>query len=151
MTERGTFGSFVTIDPVKLADYMRSPNGPVMRMLIEDGEAVKDEAKRRVGVYEPPPAGPQRARRPGTLRDSIVKRIGVEDGLPVVQVGSDDPIALWHHEGTESHTIEPRTRPRLVFYWKKVGRVVTALRVNHPGTKPNRFLTDSLAILRGRH
>lgn len=146
----GAGGTFVRIDPAKLAEFMRSPSGPVYRMLIEDGEAVKDEAKRRVGVHEPTP-GERRARRPGTLRDSIVKRIGEENGLPAVQVGSDDPVALWHHEGTESHPITPVSAPRLVFYWKKVGAVVTALRVNHPGTKPNRFLLDALSVLRSRH
>lgn len=150
MTARGTFGSFVTIDPTKLAEFMRSPEGPVYRMLIEDGEAVKEEAKKLVGVHEPTP-GERRARRPGTLRDSIVKRIGIENGLPAVQVGSNDPIALWHHEGTEPHTIVPVNAPRLVFYWKKVGAVVSALRVSHPGTRPNRFLTNALAVLRGRH
>lgn len=152
-TSENTGSTFVQVDvdPVKLAELMRSPDGPVMRMLIEDGEAVKQEAQRLVGVYDPPPEGPPRSRRPGTLRDSIVKRIGTDNGLPVVQVGSDDPIALWHHEGTEPHTITPSSAPRLVFYWKKVGRVVSALRVNHPGTKPNRFLTDALAVLRGRH
>lgn len=146
-----TFGVQVEIEPQKLAEYLRGPDGPVFRMLIEDGERVKDEAKRLVGVYVPPPGGPDRSRRPGTLRDSIVKRMGTDNGLPVVQVGSDDPIALWHHEGTEPHTITPSSAPRLVFYWAKVGRVVAALRVNHPGTKPNRFLTDALAVLRGRH
>lgn len=150
MTTHSEFGSYVTIDPTKLAEFMRSEEGPVFRMLIEDGEVVKQEAKRLVGVHEPVP-GERRSRRPGTLRDSIVKRIGTENGLPAVQVGSDDPIALIHHEGTEPHTIEPRTAPRLVFYWKKIGAVVSALRVDHPGTKPNRFLTNALAVLQGRH
>ncbi len=152
MTSKGTFGSYVVVDPVKLADYMRSPEGPVFRMLIEDGEIVKDEAKRLVGVYDPPDSysAANRERRPGTLRDSIVKRIVTENGLPAVLVGSDDPIALWHHEGTQPHVIVPVNKPMLVFYWKKVGGVVRALRVSHPGTQPNRFLTNALNALRGR-
>lgn len=150
MTERGTFGTYVQIHPSQLADFLRSEQGPVFRMLIEDGEAVKQEAQRRCPVHESVP-GEQRDRRPGTLRDSIVKRIGVEDGMPVVHVGSDDKVALWVHEGTESHIITPVSAPRLVFYWKKIGAVVAALRVNHPGTKPNRFLLDALSVLRGRH
>lgn len=148
MSERNG-NAFVVIDPSKLAEFMRSEQGPVFRMLIEDGEAVKDEAKRRVGVYQLPPGGPARKRRPGTLRDSIVKRIGVEDGMPVVQVGSDDPIALYHHEGTQPHAITGN--PLLVFWSNMYGRVIAVHRVNHPGTKPNRFLTDALGILRGRH
>lgn len=149
MVTEGAGGTFVQIDPVKLAEFIRSPEGPVFRKLIEDGEAVKTEAKRLVGVHEPTP-GEQRTRRPGTLRDSIVKRVGTEDGKPTVLVGSDDPIALWHHEGTEPHTITASRAPFLVFFWKKVGHVVRFRSVNHPGTQPNRFLLNALNVLRGR-
>lgn len=148
MTTSAPGGFSVTVDPARLAAYMRSSEGPVFRRLIEDGEAVKDEAKRLVGVYDPPPEGPTRQRRPGTLRDSIVKRIGTDNGLPTVQVGSDDPIALIHHEGTEPHLITPSRAQFLVFYWRQVGGVVRARRVNHPGTRPNRFLLDALRVIR---
>jgi hypothetical protein len=143
----------VVVNPVKLAELLRGHDGPVVRRLIEDGEAVKDEAKRLVGVYVPPDAysAANRSRRPGTLRDSIVKRIVTDGGNVAVEVGSDDPIALWHHEGTQPHTITPSIRPMLVFYWKRVGKVVRALMVRHPGTKPNRFLLDALRVLRGRY
>jgi hypothetical protein len=151
-----TGGSFdqtrVVIDPQKLAELLRSPQGVVMRRLFEDAEIVKQGAQRRVGVYKPPPAGPQRARPPGTLRDSIVKRVVTLGGGDLaIMVGSDDPIALWHHEGTEPHIIAARNAPRLVFYWSVAGGVVSFMQVNHPGTKPNRYLTDSLAVLRGRY
>lgn len=148
----GTFGSYVLIDPVKLADLMRSPSGPVVRLLLEDGELVKTEAQRLVGVHKPDPGDPmagRRARRPGTLRDSIVKRLAEYGGGVAVLVGSDDPIALWHHEGTVPHIITPRVRPALVFYSAKVGRVVRTLMVHHRGTKPNRFLVDALRVLAG--
>lgn len=147
-------GYRITVDPQKLAEVLRSPNGPVMRRLIEDGELVKREAQRLVGVYRPPDAysAATRRRRPGTLRDSITKRVVAgPGGQPEVQVGSDDKIALWHHEGTIPHTIRPRTKPLLVFFWPKVGRVVAFRSVNHPGTQPNRFLTKALAVLRGRY
>lgn len=152
MALRGTFGNRVTIEPVKLAEFLRSPNGPVVRRLIEDGEAVKREAQRLVGVYEPPDAysAAHRKRRPGTLRDSIVKRVVTEGGQPAVLVGSEDPIALIHHEGTVAHTITASRAPMLVFYWRKVGHVVSFHSVNHPGTKPNRFLVNALGVLRGR-
>lgn len=163
MALKGTFGNAVVIDPVKLAEYMRGSNGPVARDMLERGELVKREAQRLVGVYKPPPgsggrrdsggrflANGGRARKPGTLRDSIVKRLVDIGGMPACLVGSEDPIALWHHEGTEPHVIEARNAPRLVFFWPKVGAVVSFKRVNHPGTKPNRFLTNALAVLRGR-
>lgn len=150
MTERGTFGTYVQIDPVKLADFMRSSTGPVIRDMLERGERVKRRAQELVGVYDPPDAysAANRQRRPGTLRDSIVKRVADVGGQPAVIVGSDDPIALLHHEGTQPHPIEARQAPMLVFYWPKAGRVVSFRRVNHPGTQPNRYLTNALDVLR---
>lgn len=146
----GTFTG-VVIDGQKLAEVLRGPNGPVMRELIEAAELVKREAQRRVGVYQPPDAysAANRRRRPGTLRDSIVKRVTEDSRRIAVQVGSNDPIAYLHHEGTVAHVIQARRRPMLVFYWPKVGRVVAFKRVNHPGTDPNRFLTDALAVVIG--
>lgn len=143
----------LVIDPVKLAELMRSPQGPVIRRLIEDAEVVKQGAQRRVGVYRPPDAyaAANRKRRPGTLRDSIVKRVTSDGQGTYVEVGTADPVGLWHHEGTQPHEISPRTAPRLVFFWPKVGHVVSLARVNHPGTRPNRFLTDSLQDLRRRY
>ena len=164
-------GNLVVIDGAKLAELLRGPNGPVVRALLEAGEIVKSGARRRVGVYEPPDAyaAAHRGRRPGTLRDSIVKRVTVGGPTGVaVEVGSDDDSALLHHEGTVPHVIRPRqvpltkagtprkrirpgdVKPYLAFYWPAVGHVVRTRQVRHPGTRPNRYLTDSLADLRGR-
>lgn len=144
-------GVSVKLDPQAVAFVLRGPQGPVVRSLFKEAEYVKKDAKRRVGVGTVPPAGPRRTRRPGTLRDSIVKRIANRGGEISVEVGSDDEIALWHHEGTRPHQITPRRAPRLVFYWAKVGSVVSFPRVSHPGTQPNRFLTDAVRALRGRY
>jgi hypothetical protein len=138
----------VRIDPREVAAFLNSESGPVFRWFVIAGDKVKAEAQRRVGVYEPPPEGPQRARRPGTLRDSIVKRVVRGGAGFVIEVGSEDEIALWHHEGTVPHVIVPVRAPRLVFWSSRAGRVVYATRVNHPGTQPNRYLTDALAVLR---
>ncbi len=148
----GTFGGSVIVDPRKVADLMRSPQGPVVRRMIEDGQKVKREAQRLVGVYRPPDAwsAAHRGRRPGTLRDSIVTRLVHAANSPnglVVLVGSEDPIALLHHEGTIPHQIRPKSKPRLVFFSRKAGKVVYAKLVNHPGTKPVRYLTDALRVL----
>lgn len=61
------------------------------------------------------------------------------------QVGSDVPYALYMHEGTKPHTIKPR-KPGgvLVFFWPKVGHVVHFKSVNHPGTRPYKFLERGL-------
>lgn len=141
----GTFRG-VVIDSSALAQSIRDMPG-LLRYQLIIGDRVKEEAQRRVGVYKPPPEGPQRKRRPGTLRDSIVKRITERDGLPVVQIGSEDEIALWHHEGTQPHVIAPRNGTRLVFWSEEANRLVFARWVHHPGTRPNRFLTDALAAI----
>lgn len=77
MADGGTFGTYVIIDPRKLAEVLRGPHGPVTRYLIDVGEKVKQEAIQECPVYDPPDAysAAHRERRPGTLRDSIVKRV----------------------------------------------------------------------------
>lgn len=145
-----TFRDRIVIDPAALADYVRGPNGPVFRALSQAGDVVKRRAQARVGVWKPVPGDPFAARRAarragGTLRDSIVKRVTIRDGVPVFIVGSEDPIALIHHEGTPPHPIVARRRPRLVFFAN--GHVQRRLSVRHPGTRPNRYLTDSLYAL----
>lgn len=61
----------------------------------------------------------------------------------VGRVGSDSPIAKMHHNGTPPHIIVPRTKSTLRY--SQNGKIVYSKLVHHPGTKPNRFLTDSLA------
>jgi hypothetical protein len=136
----------VVMDPVAVAQFLRSRNGPVLRQLIVLGNQVKTGAQKQVGVHELTP-GERRARKPGTLRDSIVTRIVERAEGPAVMVGSEDPIALMHHEGTRPHVIRARRAPMLVFYWRRVGRVVAFKKVNHPGTQPNHYLTDPLEAL----
>ncbi len=117
---------------------MRGPNGLLIRELIVAGDIVKAGAKKRVGVDS------------GELRDSIVKRITRDGDSVRVFVGSEVEHAVLHHEGTEPHRIEPRKRGGVLsFQWK--GERVFFAHVNHPGTKPNRFLTDSLKDLEGRY
>lgn len=137
----------IVVDGDKVRRYFTEAGGDVVRFMLQQGELVKQEAQRLVGVYQPPPAGPQRARRPGTLRDSIVKRFQVTSDGVVVTVGSEDPIALIHHEGTEPHTITARNAPTLVFWSERAGAVISVRQVQHPGTQPNRFLTEALAVL----
>lgn len=135
------------VDPQRLAAFLRDEDSGLFRHLVIEGEKVKVEAQRLVGVYELPPAGPARKRRPGTLRDSIVKRVVREGGGFVVVVGSEDEVALIHHEGTVPHVIRAVNAPRLVFWSRREGRVVYRIAVNHPGTQPNRYLVDALAVL----
>lgn len=146
------------MDPKGLAELLRGPNGPVYRRLIEDGELVKNKAKQECPVHKPEAVltfNTRENRRVGQLRDSIVKRVVVDsDGGPAVLVGSEDPVALWVHEGTVPHPIRARNAPRLVFYWRKGFNgpgIYRFKQVNHPGTQPNRFLLRALTVLRGRY
>jgi hypothetical protein len=52
--------------------------------------------------------------------------------------------AIYVHNGTRPHTIIPTRAPLLVFFWAKMGRVVTFGKVNHPGTVENPFLARAL-------
>lgn len=156
MVLRGTFGQAVVIDPVKLAEFFRSEQGPVIREMAEDAQLVKEEAKKLVGVSQPDPLAAYRrgpVRRPGTLRDSIVTRAVQDDesatGVSWL-VGSEDPVALYHHEGTEAHAIQARRAPLLVFAGRD-GTIVRVPRVWHPGTEPNPFLEDALKVLGGKY
>lgn len=140
-----TFRNRIRVDPAEVARLMRDGQGGIFRFMSVIGDRIKTNAKARVGVYRKDPRDPiPRRRRPGTLRDSIVKRVTIVGGDIVVLVGSDDEIALIHHEGTPPHTITARRRPMLAFYSAKAGRVVRVRSVRHPGTRPNRYLADAM-------
>jgi hypothetical protein len=143
-------GVAVRLYPAQINQLLKGPQGPVYKAMVVNADLVKAEAKRLVGVHKPVP-GERRARRPGTLRDSIVKRPAMINGDIAFIVGSNDPIALIHHEPQPPHIIRPR-KPGglLVFYWPKVGRVVAFRFVHHPGQKGNPYLLNALKVLRGR-
>jgi hypothetical protein len=67
--------------------------------------------------------------------------IGTRGG-PVGTVLADNKIALIHHNGSRAHIIRPRRQTTLRFPSR--GRIVYTKLVHHPGTKPNRFLTEPL-------
>jgi hypothetical protein len=50
-------------------------------------------------------------------------------------------------EQGQSRSRKKKVTGRLVFYWAKMGRLVSFPRVNHPGTKPTWFM--SLAARKG--
>ncbi|MDN5931176.1 MAG: hypothetical protein L0I24_08950 [Pseudonocardia sp.] len=121
------------------------PNDSAIRALIRrsgDLDArsarVLTAARQQVGVAS------------GTLLASLRREFG-EDGNGayvdiVAGVDGLTPYALLHHEGTPPHVIRPRRRRALRFI--AGGQVVFSQKVNHPGTAPNRYLTDSLRAAR---
>jgi Bacteriophage protein of unknown function (DUF646). len=110
------------------------PGGAVMLRLNHIGRSIVTAARAQVG------------KDTGELARSIHYNIKRWGGLPEVEVGSEHPIAYIHHEGTRPHAIRARNAQFLRFSAK--GRVVYDRTVMHPGTKPNRFLTDNLYLAR---
>jgi hypothetical protein len=115
-----------------LERYLNHPDGEVGRYLKRKGSVVMRAAKRQVGV------------RSGALRSSIHMRHFKDSRGQYVQVGSPLPYALMHHQGTKPHIITPNVGKRLAFV-KRGALIITDL-VRHPGTKPNRYLTDNLRL-----
>jgi hypothetical protein len=128
-------GSYVYVDPDKLAAFVRDGGGPVMADLSRRATNVQMGAVRQVGKV---------TRR---LERSIVKRPGADGRGPFVLVVTEGvPYAVWHHEGTDPHVI--RARNAKVLSWVSGGERRYATSVQHPGTRPNRFLLDNLPLAR---
>jgi len=61
------------------------------------------------------------------------------------RIGSRLNYAYLIHVGARPHLIKPRNpKGRLVFFWRKVGRVVSLRSVNHPGFKGVPYLQRPL-------
>ncbi|URP22167.1 hypothetical protein SEA_BIG4_83 [Microbacterium phage Big4] len=120
------------------ADILRMANdnrGPVMEHMKQIGRVVTAAARAQVG------------KETGELARSIHWRMGRwAAGLPETWVGTYNDIAFIHHEGTRPHAISARGAQFLRFSAK--GRIVYDRTVMHPGTKPNRFLTDNIYLAR---
>lgn len=56
------------------------------------------------------------------------------------RVGAPVKYALVHHQGSRPHVIKPRKAGGTLRFVIG-GRVIFAKRVNHPGTRPNHYLT----------
>ncbi len=111
---------------------LRSQNGPVGKDLRRRGLRVMAGARAQVGV------------RTGALRASIHMRHMADTRGQYVRVGSNLNYARLHHDGTSPHIIKPDRKQVLKFATK--GQIIFAHVVKHPGTKPNRYLTDNLRL-----
>lgn len=115
------------LDDKALNKLLNSPKGPVGKHLRVIAQKILTEAKTMVGV------------RTGALKRSLTVRQGARGNVQFVSVGSNLPHALMHHEGTRPHEI--RALPGRVMRFNVGGRVVYAQRVDHPGTRPRKYLT----------
>lgn len=128
-----TFSNVTIYRPV-LDYYLHNQDGGLGRFLKKRGRLIMALAKRQVGVNT------------GALKDSI-KMIHERSGnWAQVKIGSRLDYAYAHHEGTKPHIITPRDANILRF--SAGGRVIYTHEVNHPGTRPNRYLSDQLWVAR---
>lgn len=118
------------IDRRAFNNEFKSQHGMVGRYLTNRGRLLQKLAKAQVGVDS------------GKLRKSINYKLTKKSSGLVMTVGSGNKIAFWHHEGTKPHTILPKTAKTMRFNSR--GKIVYAKVVNHPGTRPNKYLTDNL-------
>lgn len=122
--------AYFVADEAAMKRLTRSPDGEVGRYITKLGQRVAMLARFQVGVDT------------GALRRSINFRLVQRGGGLTAVIGSNNRIALMHHQGTRPHIIVPRRAQTLRFYSR--GRIVYSKLVHHPGTKPNRYLTDNL-------
>lgn len=132
----------VIIDGARMAELLRSPAGVVGQMLITRATRVQVAAK-----HDAP-------RRSGCLGDTIVKRAVEEDPVGLsIRIVSDttpctppgkEPYSYFVHEGTPPHPIIARPGGVLAFDW--MGQTIFVKSVQHPGTQPNRFLSNNLPL-----
>jgi hypothetical protein len=110
---------------------LRTPAGMVGRYMSGVGTELANKARAQVG------------KKTGALARSIGMSVsGATYGVKL-SVYARDKKAFKHHEGTRPHVIYPKN-PGGVLIFGKGGRVIKTKRVMHPGTKPNRFLSDQL-------
>lgn len=117
----------------------RLDQGRVARLLRLPGGVVDRSLRRRV-------ARVQRAAEtlaPGSMGRGIRSSIRYEADGPVGTVTSTHLATIYVVNGTRPHIIRPR-RPNGVLRFTVNGRVVYAKYVNHPGTRPNRFMIEAL-------
>jgi hypothetical protein len=113
--------------------YFNQESGEVGQYLKRRSALVEQAAKRQVKV------------RTGALRSSIHMRHGRDPRGQYVKIGSSLPYALMHHKGTRPHLIFPNSSNKLVF--KSKGGLIFVNAVMHPGTKPNKYLSDNLRLV----
>lgn len=122
----------VTFYRPELDHFLNSPTGDVGKYIRKRGARILIAAKQQVGVDT------------GALQQSITlvhDRVGL---FQQVKIGSNNEIALIHHEGSRPHIIRPNEQQFLRF--RKGTRMVYTREVMHPGTQPNRYLSDNLRL-----
>lgn len=124
----------LSLNPTALDYMLNNPQGDVGKYLTKRGRWIVAAAQRQVGVDT------------GQLRNSIHLRKNRDSRGQVMEVVATAPHALMHHEGTRPHVITPNESPVLRF--SSGSRIIYTRHVNHPGTRPNRYLSDQLWMVK---
>lgn len=144
------------LHPEAIRALVASPGGAVAKDLLRRGLLVETAAKRHLGGD---PGHPKRVDT-GRLRSSISTRLTVENGTPVVSVGTNVFYARWIHDGTglygpRARVIRPvrkrvmRFRPKVQLPGRRRGRGGWVYTRRVVGIRPNHFLRDALSAARG--
>lgn len=124
----------VNLDMKALERLLGAPRGPIGLYLYRKALKIKKLAKSQVG------------KDTGKLRSSIHIKRGRAGLGQYVEIGSNVNYALLHHEGTKPHVIRPTQGKMLRF--SAQGRIVYTRLVRHPGTSPNKYLSDQLYVVK---
>ena len=125
----------VVFNKPAMDEMLKSPSGMVGRYIAERARRIVIAAKMQAGV------------KTGRLKNSIhMRHMRGGPAGQYVMVGSNLHYALLHHEGTKPHLIVPNRSTVLRF--SSGGRVIYTHAVRHPGTRPNRYLTDNLYLIK---
>jgi hypothetical protein len=83
----------------------------------------------------------------GQLAKSIhVRHHRAESYGQEMKIGSTVKHAYLHHEGTRPHIIRPKDADNGILVFRKGARMIATREVRHPGTRPNRYLTNNLQL-----
>lgn len=126
-----TFQGLVIYKPI-LNFELKHPQGMVGAHLHKIGMRIQHGARAQVGV------------KSGRLKRSIHMTHRRDPMGQAISVGSNVNYAYMHHEGTKPHLIVPKKAEVLSF--GRGARIVHTKVVRHPGTKPNRYLSDQLRL-----
>ena len=125
----------VVFNKPAMDEMLKSPSGMVGRYLAERARRIVIAAKIQAGM------------KTGRLKNSIhMRHMRGGPAGQYLMVGSNLHYALLHHEGTKPHLIVPNRSTVLRF--SSGGRVIYTHAVRHPGTRPNRYLTDNLYLIK---
>jgi len=117
----------LVMDQAKIRELTTGSTGPVFLLVQSLTRAVETRARQEAPV------------RTGKLRRSIKAGPVTAKGTTVHgSVTAHAEHGIFVHEGTRPHVIRARKAKALRFVVD--GRVVFAQSVNHPGTKPNKFM-----------